>query len=1296
MSVAEITPRNGDFERTPPHDVAAEQCVLGGMLMSKDAISDVMEVIRPQDHYRPAHQLIHDAILELYGRGEPADAVTVSDLLGKRGDLGRVGGGTYLHTLIASVPTAANAGYYARIVRERAILRRLVEAGTRIVQLGYTGDGDADELVDRAEAEIYGVTERRVAEDYLPLSEIMPGALDEIEAISSRGGVMTGVPTGFADLDALTNGLHPGQMIVIAARPAIGKALALDTPLPTPAGWTTMGEVGVGDELIGADGRPVRVVAATEVMEGRPCYEVEFSDGEVIVADAQHQWLTWDRSARRYDAQLRGRRPGYAHPRPPQVVTTEEIASTLRCERTVDRRLNHAVALPGPLGLPDADLPIPAYVMGVWLGDGNSASARFTTTDPEIVMNMEATGIVVRPHRTRFNYLMTFPAVRYAIADRTCVVCGKPFRPKNEQVRTCGRVCGGKARFSTPPTSAATCRRCGGSATGVLPSSRFCAGCWRSFGTLQAALRTIGVLNNKHIPTAYLRASEAQRRALLAGILDTDGTVTSTGATQLAVTSRELAEGVRELVRSLGYRCSVSTKCVSGRSEASSTCYMVNFTTSDEVFQLPRKQLLHKERLRHSPQRSRWRYIVDVRRVPSVPVRCVQVDSADHLYLAGRSMTPTHNSTLALDLARAAAVRHQQATVIFSLEMSRNEITMRLLSAEARVPLHSMRTGQLGEEDWTRLARRMSEVVDAPLYIDDSPNMSMMEIRAKCRRLKQRQDLRLVIIDYLQLMSSPKRVENRQQEVSDMSRSLKLLAKELDVPVIAISQLNRGPEQRNDKRPLLSDLRESGCVPASTRILRADTGSEVTLGDLLESGERDFPVWSLDERLRLVQRPVTSVFASGVKEVFRVRFRSGRVVEATASHPFLTYEGWRPLGELGIGSRVAAPRHVPDPLNLREMPEARIIMLAHLLGHGSFVRNQPLRYASVDEANLAAVSAAAEDFGITAVRDEHPAARCTSLRLPAPYRLTHGRRNPIASWLDSLGLYGLRSHEKFIPEPVFSLPRRQLAVFLMHLWATDGCVWWDAKAGHARIYYASTSRQLIDDVAQLLLRFNVTTRIKQVNKDGYRACYHLLIYGAENQLRFLSDIGVHGARSAMVEKARHMLMMIEGNTNLDTIPREVWDRVRTVLAEQRMTHRQFSAAMGTQFCGSTSWKRAPSRQRLARVAAVLDDAELDMVATNDVYWDEIAAVESVGEQPVYDATVSGAHNFIANGINLHNSIEQDSDVVILLHREDAYERESPRAGEADMIVAKHRNGPTATVTVAFQGHYSRFVDMAPA
>ncbi|MGI9007405.1 MAG: replicative DNA helicase [Streptosporangiaceae bacterium] len=778
MSVAEFAPRE-DFERTPPHDIAAEQCVLGGMMLSKDAISDVLEVIKPTDHYRPAHQIVHEVILDLYGRGEPADAVTVAAELTKRGDIGKVGGAPYLHTLIASVPTAANAGYYARIVRERAILRRLVEVGTRIVQLGYAGDGDADELVDRAQAEVYGVTERRSSDDFLPLSEIMPGALVEIEAIGSRGGTMTGVPTGFADLDALTNGLHPGQMIVVAARPAIGKALALDTPLATPSGWTTMGEVAVGDQLLGSEGRPVTVVAATEVMTGRTCYEVEFSDGEVITADAQHQWLTWTRAARRYDRQLRGGTREFDRPVPPAVVTTEQIAASLRC-RTADARPNHAVARCAPLQLSEADLPVPPYALGCWLGDGHSAGARLTATEPELVMHLEATGIDVLPQAGGHPYRLAFP--------------------------TDGPGGGHKT------------------------------------GTFQAALRELGVLGGRHIPDCYLRGSETQRRELLAGLLDTDGTVTSTGSVQIAVTNPKLGADIRELVQSLGYRCSVTTKRVKDRAPETSTCYMINFTTTDCVFRLSRKQMAQKEQLQHDPQRTRWRYITAVRPVASVPVRCVQVDAADHLFLAGRTMVPTHNSTLALDLARAASIKHGLASVMFSLEMSRNEITMRLLSAEARIALHNMRTGQMSDDDWTRLARRMSEVANAPLFIDDSPNMSMMEIRAKCRRLKQQHDLRLVIIDYLQLMSSPKRVENRQQEVSELSRSLKLLAKELNVPVIAVAQLNRGPEQRTDKRPMLSDLRESGSIEQDSDVVILLHREDAYERESPRAGEADFIV----------------------------------------------------------------------------------------------------------------------------------------------------------------------------------------------------------------------------------------------------------------------------------------------------------------------------------------------------------------------------------------------------------------------------------------------------------------------
>jgi replicative DNA helicase len=744
------------FDRQPPQDITAEQSVLGGMLLSKDAIANVVEVLRSGDFYRPAHQAVFDCILDLYSRGEPADAVTVSAELERRGELLRVGGAPYLHTLISIVPTAANASYYAEIVAGKAVLRRLVEAGTRVVQLGYHGaDGaDVDEVVDRAQAAIYEVTERRMSEDYIALEELLQPTMDEIDAIASCGGASVGVPTGFADLDAVTNGLHPGQMVIIAARPGIGKALALDTPLPTPTGWTTMGEVAVGDQLLGANGLPTTVVAATEVMEGRPCYEVEFSDGTIIVADGQHQWLTETRASRRSAQQAATGYNRYHNQRTfAQVCTTEEIAATLRC-RTTDRRPNHSVLNCQPLDLTERNLLLPPYALGVWLGGGTSHVTHFASADPEIAVHIEAEG---RDHH----------------------------------------------------------------------------------GTVQARLRTLGVLGNKHIPSDYLRASIAQRRALLAGLLDTDGTVIPTGLVQFCVTSAQLAWDVRELVISLGYRCRITTRKVRGHSERSAIVYTLTFSTEDDVFRLERKRLAHKQRRRYSLARSRARYIVDVRPVRSVPVRCVQVDNSDHLYLAGESMIPTHNSTLGLDLARSCSVTHGMASVIFSLEMSRTEIVMRLLSAEAKIRLADMRSGRMSDDDWTRLARRMGEISEAPLFIDDSPNMTMMEIRAKARRLKQRNDLRLIVVDYMQLMTSGKKFESRQQEVSEFSRNLKLLAKELEVPVVTISQLNRGPEQRTDKKPMLADLRESGSLEQDADMVMLIHRPDAWESDDPRAGEAD-------------------------------------------------------------------------------------------------------------------------------------------------------------------------------------------------------------------------------------------------------------------------------------------------------------------------------------------------------------------------------------------------------------------------------------------------------------------------
>lgn len=382
----------GHFNRIPPNDLDAEASVLGGMMLHRAAILEVVEIVEGADFYKPAHELVFDAILDLFSKGEPVDPITVTDRLRERGELGRAGGENAASQLVQQTPTAANAGYYADIVREKSILRGLVRAGNAIAQLGYAG-GDATESADAAAAELNSAVDLRGDAESAPIGDDMAEMIEELVDMQENGKAM-GVPTGFTDLDALTNGLHGGQMIIVAARPAMGK------------------------------------------------------------------------------------------------------------------------------------------------------------------------------------------------------------------------------------------------------------------------------------------------------------------------------------------------------------------------------------------------------------------------------------STLAVDFLRSCSIKHGLPSILFSLEMGRREVQHRIMSAEARIALHHIRSSTMTDSDWVRFGQRTPDVAAAPLIIDDNPNQTIMQIKARCRKLKQQGGLSLVVIDYLQLLSngSSRRQENRQQEVSDMSRNVKLMAKELDVPVVVLAQLNRGPEQRQDKKPTKSDLRESGSL----------------------------------------------------------------------------------------------------------------------------------------------------------------------------------------------------------------------------------------------------------------------------------------------------------------------------------------------------------------------------------------------------------------------------------------------------------------------------------------------------
>jgi replicative DNA helicase len=499
---------------------------------------------------------------------------------------------------------------------------------------------------------------------------------------------------------------------------------------------------------------------------------------------------------------------------------------------------------------------------------------------------------------------------------------------------------------------------------------------------------------------------------------------------------------------------------------------------------------------------------------------------------------------------------------------------------------------------------------------------------------------------------------------------------------------------------MLADLRESGCLTGDTRLLRADTGSEITLAELVRTDARDVPVWSLDESWRLVPATLTHAFPSGVKQVYRLRLASGRELRATANHKFRTLADWAPLGELAPGDRIAVPRTVPVSEQIHRWAEPELILLAHLLGDGSMREHQPLFYVSTDEANLAAVTAAAGHFGVTARRE--PTKGCWRLALPAPMKLARGRRNPIVAWLDQLGVYGLRSHEKFVPDEVFALPDDQVALFLRHLWATDGSVTLrplGSPGPVGRVYYASTSRRLVDDVRLLLLRLGIQSRVKSTTNPGYRRCYQLDIYGVADQRRFGELVGVHGERGIVCER---LLAALEGrvaNPSADTIPWQVRSRIVAAMARSGLSQRDLTAALGEQYCGSyllgsETRPRSSRRERLEAIARILEDKELLALATSDVTWDRIVAIEPLGEEEVFDATVLGTHNFIANGVVAHNSIEQDADVVAFIYRDDAYNPDSSEKGVAEIIIAKHRNGPTAKVNLAFLEHLTKFANMA--
>lgn len=730
------------FDRVPPHSLDAEVSVLGAAMLSANAASDVVQILTDDHFYRNAHRVVFEAIRSLQATGEPVDTVTVTDWLGRHDRLDEVGGPAAIHDLTVAVPTAANATHYARIVRQKALLRRLIEAGTEVARLGYESSDDADEVVDRAESIIYEVAQTGAQSEYARLGELLTESFEQIEQLAERGSEVTGLATGFNDLDRLTAGLQPQNLVIVAARPAMGKCLAAATEIVDVDGrrWTIR-------ELVEQRPTDVRLlsfdtdswldlvpVAPSDFIANghRPVWRLTTSSGRSLVATANHPFLTPDGWR-----ELRDLQQGDEIARPAwlPVAASGDVA-----EADV-RALAHMLAT-GEVGVPI----------------GMDAA-----TEP---IGMDAATETMTPRAA--------DAVEGSLLTRP--------RPRGGPAVTHGR---------------------------------------RSKVAWQEWLNAFGITDaaTLRVPQAIVGARPERVVLLLTRILSYAGRLEFSEEGDEIVVVRSPSTLLLRDMQHLLLRFGIDATLAVNDTGANLALrrFDVAVLAGIEGGDLDLADIAPiGERDLHGEIAVRYERIVAIESAGTDDVYDLTMPQF-HNFVAGDLIV--HNSSLALGISHYVTTRLHRPAILFSLEMSKIEIVNRLLSTEARIDSSRLRTGRLEESDWRKLGDALGSLADAPLYIDDTPSISLNEIRAKCRRLQQKQGLDLVIVDYLQLMQSHRRIESRQQEVAEISRGLKMLAKQLDVPVIALSQLSRQPESRTDKRPQLADLRESGSIEQDADIV---------------------------------------------------------------------------------------------------------------------------------------------------------------------------------------------------------------------------------------------------------------------------------------------------------------------------------------------------------------------------------------------------------------------------------------------------------------------------------------------
>jgi replicative DNA helicase len=886
-----------DELKVPPQAIEAEQAVLGGLMLSPESINHLGDLLTDADFYLQAHRVIYKAIIELSEKNQPYDAITISEWLQANNLANQVGGTEYLIDLVSQTPSAANIKAWAEIVREKSILRQMIEAGTMIINNGFDPDGrEIRELLADAEQSVFKIAEQgaRAKKSFVAIKDAAKEAYEQIVKRYDNQGSLSGLPSGFKELDEMTSGLQKQDLIILAARPAMGKCLSADSEIVLSDGSiATIEQICMSRKgtlaTLSDSFRLSNANPSDFVDDGiKPTFEVTTRLGRRVESTAPHPFLTID-----------GWKP------------------------LMELKEGDFVAVPrilpvfGDQSMRECEITLLAYLIGDGGLTGNMP--KFTSSNPEITADFLAAvndfgGIIANASESRESFA---PSWRVAANDQSITEQRSVF---SKSLGGCIDAMGYSARrvatdLQVSPSSVSnwvhgktfpnlTVQRqlCSvlevePAALGLLsdnPARR------NSPNPLTLWLMELGLMGHgahqKFVPEPIFRLPKIQLAHFLNRLFATDGWASTwaSGQAQIgyASVSERLARQVQHLLLRFGIVAKLRQRWIKYR-DSRRVSWQLDITDADAMRQFIEVIGIHgkqtaiasvskalKKRSPHSNvdyipvqiwkriekskgslswaelarktgfndsnshvgsravSRERLYRIAEVLQdaeLAALATSDVVWDRIESIVATGEKQVYdltipethnfiandicVHNTTLALNIAEYAALKTKKAVAVYSMEMSAGQLAQRLLSSIGRINANNLRSGTLQDEDWSRLTMSIKMLTESKIFIDDTPAMSPQELAFRARRLKREHDLGLIVVDYLQLMQVPGNKENRATEISEISRSLKALAKELDIPIIALSQLNRGLESRTDKRPIMSDLRESGGIEQDADII---------------------------------------------------------------------------------------------------------------------------------------------------------------------------------------------------------------------------------------------------------------------------------------------------------------------------------------------------------------------------------------------------------------------------------------------------------------------------------------------